>query len=75
MPTNEGNCGRGARHYEADELNPSVLRGVLASDLEGVVYPEDSCLACIREGRIESERCFHRHWRVADERGATERRV
>ena len=72
MATSEGNAGRGARHYEVDQGTPSVLRGVLASD-EEVVYPDDYCLECVREGRT-SARCFHRHWEVADAVAPAERR-
>lgn len=61
----EGNSGRSGREY-GDPL--AVLRGRLASDIEGAVYPEDRCLQCEREGKVAAdEKCFHRHWETADE--------
>lgn len=70
MSTNEGNCGVGARHY-GDEL--ALLRGVLASEDDRAVYPDNYCLQCVRAG-LTDEKCFHRHWEVADEVAPTERR-
>jgi hypothetical protein len=55
-----------------DSRNPSALAGVLASD-EPKTYPDNYCLECVRAG-IDSERCFHKHWRVADEPPARETR-
>lgn len=63
MATNEGSAGVGARWY-GDEL--ATLKGVLASEQEAVVYPDDYCLECVREGRTD-QRCFHNHWEVADD--------
>lgn len=61
---NSGNCGRAGAHRE----DPDLLKGVLASEHARVVYPEDRCLECEREGKLTAdEKCFHRHWRVADE--------
>lgn len=70
MARNEGNAGVGARYY-GDEM--AVLRGRLTTD-QGAVYPEDECLECIREGRFDSERCFHRHWETTDQVAAYTRR-
>lgn len=64
MSTREGITGTGALHYPPD---PDLLKGVLASEQHSPVYPENRCLLCERSGVIETERCFHRHWRVADE--------
>lgn len=60
MSKSEGTAGTGARHY-GDEL--SVLAGLLFDDQEPRVYPEDYCAKCIEEGRLQSETCFHRHWK------------
>jgi hypothetical protein len=65
---------RGGSNHQDD---PGLLKGVLAGERDGVVYPEDRCLACEREfdgtGRVPSpEQCFHRHWRVADDGSALE---
>lgn len=55
---------RGGSNHRPD---PDQLRGVLASDVQVAVYPEDSCLMCLREGKVKAdETCFHRHWRVTD---------
>jgi hypothetical protein len=70
MPVNEGNAGVGARYY-GDEA--AVLRGVLASE-DGAVYPDDYCVACVREGRGDNEQCFHKHWEITDEVAPYERR-
>lgn len=53
--------------------DPDLLRGVLASEDEHVVYPENVCLQCEREGDAGA-RCFHRHWLTTDEGGVAERR-
>lgn len=55
---------RGGSNHQED---PGLLRGVLASDSGEVVYPEDRCLQCEREGKVHGERCFHRHWETTDE--------
>ena len=60
MSTREGNSGRGAREY-GDSLNPSVLAGVLASDVEEKFYPDNYCHECTRLGR-DLDKCFHWHW-------------
>lgn len=61
MSTREGITGTGALHYPPD---PELLRGVLASEVEAKVYPEDRCPACEALGRLRAdETCFHRHWR------------
>ena len=70
----QGNTGRSGREY-GDSRNPAVLRGRLASDTERPVYPEDRCLQCEREGKFDSDTCFHRHWETADEPRVPERRV
>lgn len=55
-----GNCGRGGRDYTGAER---VLAGRLASDRDTPVYPDDSCVECLKEGKLNAdEKCFHRHW-------------
>jgi hypothetical protein len=55
--------------------DPDLLRGVLASEDAHPVYPEDRCILCEREGKLQAdERCWHRHWATADADGAGERR-
>lgn len=56
---------RGGSNLRED---PDLLRGVLASEAEPKVYPEDTCPFCEREGILTAdERCFHRHWADAPE--------
>lgn len=56
---------RGGSNHRED---PDLLKGVLASD-ELRFFPEDSCLLCLREGKVKAdERCFHRHWPDRPER-------
>lgn len=60
MSRREGITGTGAIYYPAD---PGLLRGVLASEHETKVYPEDRCELCEAEGKLTAdEKCFHRHW-------------
>lgn len=67
-----GNTGRGASNLRED---PDLLAGVLASETGDVVYPEDRCIQCEREGKMTVDaHCFHRHWQIADETGNIERR-
>lgn len=57
--------------------DPELLSGVLASDHDriSVIYAEDRCLLCEREGRFDvSETCFHRHWETTDAAVVAERR-
>lgn len=56
-----GTCGRSGRHYETDDLNPSVLQGVRTSD-EPKYYPDNYCLKCTLEGKDDFDNCFHKHW-------------
>lgn len=58
MSSREGITGTGAIYYPAD---PGLLKGVLASEVEAKVYPENYCHACARAGR-DFDDCFHRHW-------------
>jgi len=56
----EGITGTGARDYPPD---PGLLAGVLASEVEARVYPDDKCAECEALGRLSAdENCFHRHW-------------
>lgn len=65
----EGMTGTGGRDYQPD---PGLLKGVLAS--EGPkVYPDNYCVECVRAGG-DIERCFHKHWRTADQSEARETR-
>ena len=56
-----GGSGRSARHY-GDEL--AVLYGRLTiADLEpDVVYPDNYCPYCAKDGVDAGDRCFHKHW-------------
>lgn len=54
-----------------------LLKGVMAGETSSAVYPENRCLECEHEfeatGKvIPLERCWHRHWRVADASSADE---
>jgi len=63
---------RGGSNHKED---PDLLRGVLARDVAVAVYPEDSCLMCLREGKTKAdEKCFHRHWLTTDAAPASETR-
>jgi hypothetical protein len=62
----EGTTGTGGRDYPPD---PGLLRGVLASELDELVYPEDRCPECEKLGRLTAdEKCFHRHWTTREKR-------
>lgn len=59
MSSREGITGTGAIYYPAD---PGLLRGVLASEKDNPVYPDNYCTECMKAGVTDNELCFHQHW-------------